>query len=181
MLYSSELHPLRLQVVAFGNRQKVSRGIKSLLATSLRNVFFSLPFGPVVRIRFFYHRGLGLIPAQGMTCFWGNTWHESKTWYNCWKSYTLLSQRPKNCCNLENSLLLYQHSFQRSTSEDFFSQGKIFACQAHVKVHCCQKKIVSHKKKYNPLSRIWTSDLRITAISPTVLRSTNWAIKGGQL
>ena len=113
----------------------------------MRNVFFSLPVGQVVRIRFFYHRGLGLIPAQGITCFWGNTRHKSKTWHNCRKSYTLLSQRPKDCCNLENSLLLYQHSYQRSTSEDFFSQGKIFFCQAHVMVHCCQKVGVSHKKK----------------------------------
>ena len=132
----------------------------------------------MVRIWFFYHRGLGLIPAQGMTCFWGNTRHKSKTWYNCWKSYTLLSQRPKDCCNLENSLLLYQHSFQRSTSKDFISQGKIFVCQAHVKVQCCQKVGVSHKKKYNPLSRIWTSDLRITAISPTVLSLPTELSKG---
>ena len=34
------------------------------------------------------------------------------------------------------------------------------------------------KEKKIPSSRIWTSDLRMTTLTSTVLRSTNWAIEG---
>ena len=94
----------------------------------------------MVRILRSHRRVPGFVPGQGIICFWGNTRQKSKTWHNCRKSYPCVSWRPKDCCNFKYSLLLYQHSYQRSTIEDFGTQGKLICLSS-----TCQSALLSKR------------------------------------
>ena len=71
-LYSIKLHPLRLQVVAFGNREKVSRGWRMLFSPLTASWLLISPGGLLVRIWCSDCCTTESIPGQGMNCFWVN-------------------------------------------------------------------------------------------------------------